>query len=118
MSRYDPTDPDQVAQRQADAARAKQQVEADWEFLLRAPQGRRVLVALLTQSGFLHSSYVQGDALATAYGEGKREMGARIYSATTSVRQGALLPALLAEVMSKPNVGNRRASPDPDADTG
>ena len=115
MTRYDPTDPEQVDQRQADAARAKQQVEADWEFVLSTPQGRRVLTALLHHSGFLRASYVPGDALATAHGEGKREIGTLIYSAATLVKQGALLTALLAEVMSKPNVGNRRASNDRDA---
>ena len=113
---YDPEDADQVAERQKTDRLLRQQGEADLEWMLAAPQGRRVLAWVLQQSNLLAPTFRAGDSLGSAYAEGQRSIGLLVYSAARSVRQGALLEALMAEVMSSSNVGNRRpARPERDA---
>lgn len=102
-TKYDHTDPDQVVKRAETHALARQQAAADWQYVLNAPQGRRVMAALLTHTGFLGSSYRSGDALGTAYAEGMRAVGLLIHTAATSAGQAGLAEALLAEVMRKSN---------------
>ena len=106
---YDPEDPQQVSEQQMAQDLAKQQSDADWAWILAAPQGRRVLATLIMQSGYLEASYVPGDALGTAFREGMREMGRLTYSVARSVGQGAIT-ALMAEVMSAPDASRSNAA--------
>ena len=92
--KYDPNNPDHVQQRQDDAALRKAQREADWHWLLSDPRGVRVCIDLLDQFGLLAPSFVPGDALATAYNEGKRSCAIAINGGITTARQTALVEVM------------------------
>lgn len=69
----------------ATGAKARAEQEARWEiedlaWLLSSKRGRRVMWRLLTNAGVYRLSYTQGDASATAFNEGQRNLGLRLLS--------------------------------------
>lgn len=110
-------DPDQAAERQTDAVRASQQQQADWEWLARAPQGRRILAELMQQTGLLQGS-MSDSPLTTAYSEGKRAIGQWIYARFTNASEGPGHAALLAEVLTPNHVRRSSSRTRPDRDAG
>jgi hypothetical protein len=91
---YDPNDPEQVEVRQREQTLAVVQARADWNWMLGDPRGRRILAGLLASFRFNASSYVPGDALATAYNEGARSCSAAIYATITQTGHDALVDIL------------------------
>lgn len=88
--RYDPTDAEQVAERQEIETLRQAQFKADWKWLLGDPRGKRIMSYLLAQTQWLGQSYVPGDALGTAYNEGRRSTAAIIYTTITQTGHDAL----------------------------
>lgn len=113
--KYDPTDMEQVSERQQDAELRRQQIASDWDWFMSAPQGRRILGGILASCGMFGSSYVQGDALGTAYNEGKRAIGLQIYAGAhagvTGNAHGHVIADLMHEALA-PNVARSRSSPN------
>lgn len=83
MDELDPTDLG-AEQRQAsvetDAQRELRYEIADLAWLMGNKRGRRVMHRLLSHAGVYRLSYQPGDALATAFNEGQRNMGLRLVS--------------------------------------
>jgi len=82
MSELDPTDLYEDEAREAEAMTSAEQ-EHLWEvsdlvWLMGSKRGRRVVWRLLKNAGVYRLSYVQGDALGTAFNEGNRNQGQRL----------------------------------------
>jgi hypothetical protein len=82
MSELDPLDfeaeQDRNAAAEADAERELRYEVSDLAWLMGSKRGRRVMHRLLSQSGVHRLSYTPGDALATAFNEGQRNIGNRL----------------------------------------
>jgi hypothetical protein len=77
--------PVSVAERESEAAAEKakqadlvaQTQVSDLRWLMADPQGRRFVWRLLTEAGVFHSTYT-GEALSSAFAEGKRAQGLKV----------------------------------------
>ena len=98
--RYDPNDPDMVAERQQAVELRAAQEQADLEWLASAPQGRRLLSALFGAGGLMQSSFVPGDALASAFSAGRHSLALDAYLTLTGRVQAHFVTALLHEVFT------------------
>lgn len=115
--RYDSNDASQVAERQADAKRREEQRDADWRWLLDAPQGRRVMVELLHMAGLVEASFSESPLL-MAKAEGARSVALYVHGRITQTAEGRHAPALMADLVMPPDVRRRARSNDrDDADT-
>lgn len=109
---YDPTDPDQVSELQADADRRRQQQDADWRWLLEAAQGQRVVVELLQIAGLVQSSFSES-ALLMAKAEGARSVALYVHARITQTAEGRHQPAILAALVTPPNAARSVRSSRP-----
>ena len=98
--RYDPTDPEQASEWQQTEELRRAQLKADLNWLLSAPQGRRLLAKALVEYGLLGSSYAPGDALGSAFTEGKRAAAVDALAGVTLMADGPLVTTLLHEVFA------------------
>lgn len=82
MSNFDPMDTHRQEQeresRELDARLKRETEEADIRWLMSCKQGRRIVWRLLESAGVYRLSYVQSDALTTAFNEGKRNGGLKL----------------------------------------
>jgi len=68
-----------VAEARAEAlALARRQRAMDMRSVMATPSGRRFVWRYLNEMGVFGGSYAPGDALATAYNEGRRSAGLRL----------------------------------------
>ncbi len=82
MSNFDPTDVNRQERdkqsRELDARLKRETEEADVRWLMGCKQGRRIVWRQLERTGVFRLSYAQGDAMATAFNEGKRNTGLQL----------------------------------------
>lgn len=87
MSSFDPFDlSEQEAQAEAQKTRERLDSEqriADWKWLLSNKRGRRLIWALLEETGMYHPSFT-GNANQTFFNEGKRNIGLLVMSQVMS----------------------------------
>ena len=107
---YDPNNEDHVAKRQKAVSLQRQQREADWQWLLNDPRGRRVAADLLREGGVMTPSYGATDR-DTAFSEGRRSIGLTLYSRFTATAQEHVT-AILADALGL----NVRDGSQPDSD--
>lgn len=105
---FDAYDADQVEER-----RTRRKVKADPDqmdlaWVASDERGRRFLRRVIEACGLMSQSYVAGDALGTAFNEGKRSIGARLHVAITNAGDG-VARAILAEPLPEHDGRNRRA---------
>lgn len=94
---FDASDPKQVQDKRTKAGRERKEQYAALRKLLATPAGRTWLWRLLEASHIYATSFVQGDAHATSFQEGERNLGLRILSDVLAADPQAFL------TMSKEN---------------
>lgn len=100
-TRYDPEDPAQVEKKETDAELRFQQAEADLRWLLADPRGQRIVSQMLSDAGIFTQSFVMGDASATAFREGYRASGVKLYAAIAKIAPD-VAPVVLAAAITPP----------------
>lgn len=93
---YDAYDRDEVADRKNRRKAKATQAQRDLQRVCSEPEGRRVLVRVLAETGYTGASFVPNDPLTTAYREGQRSIGIALHAALTNAGDD-LLRAILAE---------------------
>lgn len=97
MSDFDPLDTAAIEReaedRKAEAEREEATEESDLKWLMNDPRGRRIVRRWLSQAGVFRLSFT-GDAQATAFNEGQRNTGLRLFSQITR-----WTPERIAELM-------------------
>ncbi|MFT9221918.1 hypothetical protein [Gluconobacter oxydans] len=93
---YDPNDRDDVSERRTRRKAKASQEQRDIQRVCETAEGRRVLARILSATGRETASFTPGDALMTAYLEGKRSVGILLHAQI--INAGDHLPrAILAE---------------------
>lgn len=105
---FDPYDQDQVEEKKIRRKAKAEPAQIDLAWVASDEKGRRVLRRIIEICGLMSGSYAQGDALATAYNEGKRNIGVQLHTAITSAGDG-LDRAILSEPLPEYDGRNRRA---------
>ena len=108
---YDPSDPDDVAEAEAQQANAHAERQAAWRRLVEQPCGRIVLAHILAMSGYGKSSYVPGSFDQTAFNEGKKALGVDLYD-VLSVLTPQFLPDIEARLRECSGVGIGNSNSD------
>lgn len=99
----------------AEAARVH--AEADLRAVLATPEGRRVLWSIIEgRSGMSRRSYVVGDALATAYHEGRRSVGLDLMAAAQKAAPANYVHMVTEALVLQRGAERRRAFPGPTED--
>jgi len=91
---YDPYDSDQVSDRKVRSKARATQAQSDLKWVIDDPRGRRVLKRILDRTGWDAQAFVPGDALATAFREGQRNIGLSIRSDNTNLGHQAFMSIL------------------------
>lgn len=105
---FDPYDQDQVEERKIRRKAKAEPDQTDLAWVASDERGRRALRRIMEVCGLTSRSYVAGDALGTAFNEGKREIGLQLHSAITKSGDG-LARAILAEPLPEYDGRNQRA---------
>jgi hypothetical protein len=109
MSDSDPADygqHDEKAEASAESQLADATEEADLKWLMADPRGRRIVRRLLERSGVFRTSFT-GDALGTAFREGERNAGLRLFD-----QIARFSPERLASMMNGKDGYEHRRSDD------
>ena len=105
---FDAYDPDQVEERKTRRKAKADPDQMDLAWVASDERGRRVLRRILETCGLMAASYVPGDALGTAFNEGKRNIGMRLHLVLANAGEGTAR-AILAEPLPEHDGRNRRA---------
>ena len=98
--RYDPNNADQVAEQQQAAELRQAQLEADIDWFISTPQGRRLFAGLCSLGGLERTPFVQNDALGTAFSAGRHALVLDVYNAVTRMGEREAVTKLIAEVFA------------------
>lgn len=77
---FDASDPKAVTERNRKVRRDKNQQADDLAVVLATIEGRRCIWGLLNRCHLFELSHVQGDALQTAFREGERNAGQKLFA--------------------------------------